>query len=248
MSSTNAASVPDRCPEHRTVLITGGNRGIGRACADAFAALGDRVAVTTRGEPVPGFFSVKCDVRIRDEVDAAVDAVEREFGKQLQVVVANAGVTADHLSLVMKDEAFEDVVATNLSGAFYVARRAARSMMRARDGRIVFVGSVVGFMGAPGQANYAASKAALVGLARSMARELGPRHVTVNVVVPGAVDTDMLAAVADARRSAIQSAIPLGRLATAEEVASTVTFVASRGASYMTGAVLPVDGGLGMGM
>lgn len=231
----------------RCVLVTGGSRGIGRAVADAFLAAGDRVAVTYRtGEPPEGGYGVRCDVRDQAEVDAAFAAVEEALGP-VEVLVANAGVTRDTLLLRMSDEDWSTVLDTNLTGAFRVARRAARGMLRARQGRIVLVSSVVGLTGSAGQANYAASKAGLVGFARSLARELGSRGITVNVVAPGFVETDMTAALPAQRREEILASVPLGRYATAEEVAGVVRFLAGPEAAYITGAVLPVDGGLGMG-
>lgn len=230
----------------RVVLVTGGGRGIGRAVADAFAAQGDRVAVTHRSEPVEGFVSVRCDVTDPDEVDTAVTEVEERLGP-VEVLVANAGVTADQLLVRMKDDDFTSVVDANLTGAWRVARRVARGMMKARSGRIIFVSSVVGLTGQAGQSNYAASKAGLVGLARSIARELGSRNITANVVAPGPVATDMLAGLDDSTRDAIVASVPLGRIAEPDEVAAAITFLAGPGAGYITGAVLPVDGGLGMG-
>ncbi|MEM8902806.1 MAG: 3-oxoacyl-ACP reductase FabG [Actinomycetota bacterium] len=230
----------------RVVLVTGGGRGIGRAVADAFVAQGDRVAVTHRSAPVDGFVSVRCDVTDPDEVDAAVGEVEQRLGP-VEVLVANAGVTADQLLVRMKDDDFTSVVDANLTGAWRVARRVARGMMKARSGRIIFVSSVVGLSGQAGQSNYAASKAGLVGLARSIARELGSRNVTANVVAPGPVATDMLGELDDATRAAIVEQVPLARVAEPDEIAAAVTFLAGPGAGYITGAVLPVDGGLGMG-
>jgi 3-oxoacyl-[acyl-carrier protein] reductase len=234
--------------EPRVVLVTGGARGIGLACARAFVAAGDRVAVTYRTKPPEGddVLAVSCDVTSTAEVDAAVDEVEERLGR-VGVVVANAGANRDGLVLKMSDDAFDEVLDTNLAGAFRVARRAARSMVRARSGRLIFVSSVVGLTGSAGQVNYAASKAGLVGLARSLARELAPRGVTANVVAPGPVATDMTDALPEARRAELAAAVPLGRFATVEEVAAAVTFLASPEAAAITGAVLPVDGGLGMG-
>jgi NAD(P)-dependent dehydrogenase (short-subunit alcohol dehydrogenase family) len=230
----------------RIVLVTGGNRGIGLAIAQRFAALGDRVAVTSRSGDVDGFLTLKCDVTSGEEVDAAFDRLEQEWGPA-EVVVSNAGVTRDGLTLRMKDDDFTSVVDANLAGAFRVARRAVKPMTRARTGRLVFLSSVVALSGSAGQANYAASKAGLVGLARSLAREFASRNVTANVVAPGPIETDMTAVLSDDRLVAFTAAVPLGRLGTSDEVAAAVTFLASPEAAYITGAVLPVDGGLGMG-
>ncbi|GAA1629482.1 3-oxoacyl-ACP reductase FabG [Actinoplanes couchii] len=231
----------------RTVLVTGGNRGIGLAIAQAFAAQGDRVAVTHRGSAVPdGLFGVKCDITDSAAVDAAFTEVEKELGP-VEVVVANAGITDDTLLLRMSDEQFERVVDTNLTGAFRVAKRASSKMLRAKWGRIIFISSVVGLYGGPGQVNYAASKAGLVGMARSITRELGTRNITANVVAPGFIETEMTAVLPDARKAEIIKAVPAGRLASVDEVAAAVTFLAGDSAAYISGAVLPVDGGLGMG-
>ena len=231
----------------RTVLVTGGNRGIGLAIARAFAEAGDKVAVTYRsGEPPAGLFGVKCDITDSEQVDQAFKEVEAEHGP-VEVLIANAGVTRDTLLLRMTEEDFTSVVDTNLTGAFRVVKRATKLMMRARKGRVVLISSVVGLSGSPGQANYAASKAGLVGFARSLARELGPRNITVNVVAPGFVDTDMTAVLSDERRAEIVAGVPLGRYASPAEIASTVRFLSSDEAAYITGAVIPVDGGLGMG-
>ena len=231
----------------RVVLITGGSRGIGLATAQRFAALGDRVAVTYNSSPPPdGFFAVKCDVTSAADVDAAFTAVEQHFGP-VEVLVSNAGMTKDMLILRMSETDFSDVVDANLTAAYRVAKRAAQGMLKARRGRMIFVSSVVGMLGSAGQANYSASKAGLIGLARSIARELGSRSITANVVAPGPVATDMLAALSEDRVNTLTQAVPLGRLASPEEVAGTIAFLASPDAAYITGAVIPVDGGLGMG-
>jgi 3-oxoacyl-[acyl-carrier protein] reductase len=231
----------------RTVLVTGGARGIGLAVARRFAALGENVAVTYNSSPPPDdLFGVACDVTSADSVDAAFKAVEERFGP-VEVLVSNAGITKDGLLLKMSEESFTSVIDTNLTAAYRVAKRATPAMLRARSGRIILVSSVVGLLGAAGQANYAASKAGLVGFARSLARELGSRSITVNVVAPGPVETDMTAALGDKRLAEITDAVPLGRMASADEIAGVVAFLASADAAYITGAVVPVDGGLGMG-
>jgi len=231
----------------RSVLVTGGNRGIGLAIARAFAEAGDKVAVTYRsGEPPEGLLGVRCDITDAEQVDQAFKEVEAAHGP-VEVLVANAGVTRDTLLLRMTEEDFTSVLDTNLTGAFRVVKRASKLMMRARKGRVVLISSVVGLTGSPGQANYAASKAGLVGFARSLARELGPRNITVNVVAPGFVDTDMTAVLSAERRAEIVAGVPLGRYADPAEIASTVRFLSSDEAAYITGAVIPVDGGLGMG-
>ena len=233
-------------PAGRVVLVTGGTRGIGLACAHAFSAAGDRVAVTHRTDPVPGFTSVACDVSSTASVDAAFATVEESLGR-VEVLVANAGITKDNLVLRMTEDDFTSVVDTNLGGAFRAVKRAVPGMLRARKGRIVLISSVVGLLGSGGQVNYAASKAGLIGMARSLVREIGNRDITVNVVAPGFVETDMTAGLPDDRKQAILGQIPLGRMATADEVAGVVAWLASDAAAYVTGAVIPVDGGLGMG-
>jgi 3-oxoacyl-[acyl-carrier protein] reductase len=231
----------------RSVLVTGGNRGIGLAIARELAVGGDAVAVTYRsGEPPEDLFGVRCDVTSWADVDAAFAKIEAEQGP-VEVVVANAGVTKDTLLALMSEDDFGSVLDTNLTGAFRVAKRAVRGMMRMRRGRIILISSVVGLLGSGGQANYAASKAGLVGLARSLARELGSRNITANVVAPGFVETDMTAALDEDRQAEIKKQIPLGRIAGPEEIAKVVRFVAGDDAAYITGAVIPVDGGLGMG-
>jgi len=230
----------------RAVLVTGGNRGIGRAIAAGFAAGGDRVAITVRSGPVDGLLSVPCDVTDSVAVDRAVGTVEAELGP-IEVLVANAGTNDDKLLLQMDEESFGRVLDTNLVGTFRVVRRALPKMLRARKGRIVLISSVVALSGSPGQANYAASKAGLIGFGRSLAREVGGRNVTVNIVAPGFIETDMTAALGEARRSDILGQVPLKRFGRAEEVASLVRWLASDDAGYMTGAVVPLDGGLGMG-
>lgn len=236
----------------RVVLVTGGNRGIGLAIAQAFVALGDRVAITARNGQLPAELEgsdvlvVQADVTDTASVDAAFDRIEAELGP-VEVVVANAGVTRDGLILRMSDDDVDAVIDTNLVGSLRVARRAAKGMLRLRRGRIVFVSSVVGLLGSAGQANYAASKAGLVGLARSLARELGSRGITANVVAPGFVDTEMTAVLGEDRKTEILGSVPLGRYASTDEIARVVTFLAGDAAGYITGAVVPVDGGLGMG-
>jgi len=228
------------------VLVTGGNRGIGLAIARDLARAGHRVAVTHRRDPVEGFLSVRCDVTSEADVDSAFATVEEKLGP-VEILVSNAGANADQLLLSMKEEAWSGVIDTNLSGAYRVARRATSKMIRARWGRMIFISSVVALTGSPGQTNYAASKAGLIGFSRSLARELGGRGVTVNVVSPGFVTTDMTAALSEARQAEILEQVPLKRMATPEEVAAATTFLASDAAGYITGAVIPVDGGLGMG-
>lgn len=230
----------------RSVLITGGNRGIGLTTARLLAAQGHRVAVTSRDGQVDGLFTVKCDVTDTASVDAAFATAEEEHGP-IEVLVANAGICEDQLLLRMSEESFARVVDTNLTSAFRVAKRASRSMLRQRWGRLLFVSSVVGLSGSAGQASYAASKAGLVGFSRSLARELGSRGVTANVVAPGFVDTDMTAGLSDERRAQVLASIPAGRTADSAEIAAVLAFLASDEAGYVNGAVIPVDGGLGMG-
>ena len=232
----------------RVVLVTGGSRGIGLATAQAFAAAGDSVAVTYRSSPPPDdrLLAVECDQTDSAQVDACYSAIQEQLGP-VEVLVANAGITRDKLLLRMSDDDFADVINTNLTGSYRMAKRAAKTMLRARAGRVIFISSVVGLLGSAGQVNYAASKAGLIGMARSMARELGSRNITVNVVAPGPVATDMIDELNDAQRAAITDAVPLGRVASPAEIAAAVVFLASPQAGYITGAVLPVDGGLGMG-
>ena len=248
MERTRAVNCRRRRVVSRVVLITGGARGIGLACAERFAALGDRVAVTYHASPPPeGYFAVRCDVTSGDDVDAAFTAVEEHFGDPVEVLVSNAGITRDGLLLRMSEEDFTSVIDANLTAAYRVVKRASRSMLKARRGRIVLVSSVVGLLGSAGQANYAASKAGLVGFARSIARELGSRSITVNVVAPGPVATDMTAALGGDRIAELTSMVPLQRVAEPGEIAGVIAFLASDDAAYITGAVIPVDGGLGMG-
>jgi 3-oxoacyl-[acyl-carrier protein] reductase len=236
----------------RVVLVTGGNRGIGLAIAQAFVAAGDRVAITSRSGELPEALAgsdvlvLTADVTDSASIDAAFDRAEAELGP-VEVAVANAGITRDTLLLRMSDDDIGAVIDTNLVGALRVARRAAKGMIRLRRGRLIFVSSVVGQTGSAGQANYAASKAGLVGVARSLARELGSRGITANVVAPGFVDTDMTAELGEERRGEIVASVPLGRYASPAEVAGVVVFLASDAAGYVTGALVPVDGGLGMG-
>jgi 3-oxoacyl-[acyl-carrier protein] reductase len=238
------------------VLVTGGNRGIGAACVQWFLANGDQVAATHRSDDPPPppegfgadhFLAVRCDVTDPDLVESAFAAVEQHWGP-VEVLVANAGITRDGLVMRMSEEAFTDVIDANLTGSFRVAKRAIAKMLRLHHGRIIFLSSVGAYVGLPGQANYAASKAGLVGMARAMAREVGSRQITVNVVAPGFVDTDMTAALPEDRLIAMTAQVPLGRVGTVGDVAGVVGFLASDGAAYVTGAVIPVDGGLGMGL
>jgi 3-oxoacyl-[acyl-carrier protein] reductase len=231
----------------RSVLVTGGNRGIGRAIAEAFLAQGDKVAVTTRSGGAPdGCLDVRCDITDAAAVEAAFTEVESAHGP-VEVLVANAGITADTLLVRMSEDDWASVIDTNLTGSFRLAKRAVSKMMRARRGRIIFISSVVGLLGSGGQVNYAASKAGLVGMARSIAREYGARGITANVVAPGFVETDMTDALSDDLKATYKAQVPLGRYGTTEEIAAAVTWLASDGAAYITGAVIPVDGGLGMG-
>jgi NAD(P)-dependent dehydrogenase (short-subunit alcohol dehydrogenase family) len=241
-----SSAVPDS-PTGRSVLVTGGNRGIGLAIARALADAGHRVAVTHRsGEPPEGLAGVVCDVTDPASIDAAFTEIEKTQGP-IEVLVSNAGITDDTLLLRMSDDTFTRVLDANLTGSYRVAKRAATGMLRKRWGRMIFISSVVALSGGAGQANYSSSKAGLVGLARSIARELGSRNITANVIAPGFVDTDMTRALPEARRTEIIAQVPLRRYADPSEIASAVVFLASEGAGYITGAVLPVDGGLGMG-
>jgi 3-oxoacyl-[acyl-carrier protein] reductase len=235
-------------PAPRNVLVTGGNRGIGLAIARAFVEGGDNVVITNRkGDAPEGLRAVKCEVTDTESVNAAFDEAEQLLGGPIEVLVANAGITRDTLLMRMSDEEFDDVIATNLAGAFKCVRRASKGMIRLRRGRIILISSVVGLYGAPGQANYAASKSGLVGMARSITRELGGRGITANVVSPGFIDTEMTQALPEKVRESYLAAIPAGRFADPEEVASVVRFIASPEAAYISGAVIPVDGGVGMG-
>lgn len=233
--------------QSRVVLITGGNRGIGYAIASEFVALGHKVAVTVRSGSGPeGTIAVTADVLDSESLDAAISEVEKQLGP-IEILVANAGITKDTLLLRMSDEDFENVIDTNLNGVFRVLKRASKSMIKNRYGRIVLIGSVVGLLGSPGQINYSASKSALVGMARSISRELGGRGITANVVAPGFIDTDMTAELSEDQQKDYLSRIPAGRFAAPAEVAKVVTWIAGEDAAYITGAVIPVDGGLGMG-
>lgn len=227
--------------------MTGGNRGIGRAIAEAFVANGDQVAVTTRSGGAPdGALDVRCDITDPEQVDAAFAQIEEAHGP-VEVLVANAGITADTLLLRMSDDDWSSVIDTNLTGSFRLAKRASKGMLRLKRGRIVFISSVVGLLGSAGQVNYAASKAGLVGMARSIARELGSRSITANVVAPGFIETDMTGVLTDEQKAAILAQVPLGRYGAVDEIAETVLWLTGPGAAYVTGAVIPVDGGLGMG-
>ena len=242
-----APSDPTAAEQGRVALVTGGNRGIGRVIAQHLAAEGYRVAATFRsGDVPPGILGVRCDITDVEQVDAAFSAVESQLGP-VEVLVANAGVTRDTLLMRMSEEDWDAVIETNLTGTFHVVRRAARPMVRARSGRIVLISSVVGQLGSAGQVNYAASKSGLVGLARSLARELGSRGITANVVAPGFIETDMTAELGAETVAKYAASIPLGRLGGVDDVAGAVEFLAGDAAGYITGALLPVDGGLGMG-
>ncbi len=247
MSQSTQTPPSQPSSEPRSVLVTGGNRGIGRAIAEAFLAQGDKVAVTTRSGGAPaGALDVRCDVTDPAAVDAAFAEVEAAHGP-VEVLVANAGITSDTLLLRMSEDDWTSVIDTNLTGSFRLAKRAAKGMLRLRRGRIILISSVVATLGSPGQVNYAASKAGLIGVARSLARELGSRSITTNVVAPGFIETDMTASLPAEQQAEYAARIPLGRLGAAEEVAGTVTWLAGPAAAYVTGAVIPVDGGLGMG-
>lgn len=231
----------------RTVLITGGNRGIGRAIAEEFIAAGHRVAVTVRSGAGPdGSLSVKADVTDAASIDAAFKEVEEKLGP-VEILVANAGITRDTLLMRMTDEEFEEVINTNLTGVFRVLKRATMGMIKAKFGRVIFIGSVVGLLGSAGQVNYSAAKSALVGMARSITRELGGRGITANVIAPGFIDTDMTAELPEEQQADYKRRIPAGRFAAPSEVAKAVAWIASDDAAYISGAVIPVDGGLGMG-
>ena len=228
-------------------LVTGGNRGIGLAIARSLQSEGHRVVITYRsGTPPEGFDAVQMDVADGQSVESAFAKIENEIG-QPEIIVANAGITKDTLVMRMSDEDFESVIDANLTGAFRVAKRATKGLLKLKRGRLIFVGSVVGSVGAAGQVNYSASKSGLVGMARSFARELGSRGITANVIAPGFVETDMTANLDEKRRGDIAAQVPLGRFCSAEEIAEVVSFIASSKASYITGAIIPVDGGLGMG-
>jgi len=231
----------------KVVLVTGGNRGIGKSIAEAFIKAGYKVAVTVRsGEGPEGSLSVKADVTDPASLDAAYAEIEQKLGP-VEILVANAGITRDTLLMRMTDEEFEEVINTNLTGAFRVVRRATKGMIKARYGRVILIGSVVALLGSPGQVNYSAAKSGLIGLARSLTRELGGRGITANVVAPGFIDTDMTAELSDEMQADYKKRIPAGRFASPEEVANVVLFLAGDDAAYISGAVIPVDGGMGMG-
>lgn len=231
----------------RTVLITGGNRGIGYAIAERMIADGHRVAVTSRsGDGPAGALTVRAEMGDSASIDDAFSQVEAELGP-VEVVVANAGITRDTLLLRMSEEDFTEVIDTNLTGTFRVVKRAAKGLLKARFGRVILISSVVGLYGSPGQVNYASSKAALIGFARSLTRELGSRGITANVVAPGFIETDMTQALPEAQQQKYLESIPAARFGQVTEIASAVSWLASDDASYISGAVIPVDGGLGMG-
>jgi len=231
----------------KVALVTGGNRGIGLAIANKFNDDGYQVVVTHRsGNSPAGFEGIVMDVTDSESVNSGIASIEKKYGR-IDVLVANAGITKDGLVMRMSDADFDSVIDTNLNGAFRVARACTRGMLKQKSGRMIFIGSVVGMLGSAGQVNYAATKSGLIGMARSFARELGSRGITANVVAPGFVDTDMTAVLDEARKAQIVSAVPLGRFCSADEIAGVVAFLASPAGAYISGAVIPVDGGLGMG-
>ncbi|HEY5979226.1 MAG TPA: beta-ketoacyl-ACP reductase [Microlunatus sp.] len=247
MTESEPTTTSETATTARVVLVTGGSKGIGRGIAQRLHAAGHRVAATYRSGDVPaGVLGVQCDITDPAQVDAAFSEVERALGP-VEVLVANAGITRDTLLMRMSDDDWSAVIETNLTGAFRVAKRATRAMMRGRFGRMIFISSVVGQLGSAGQVNYSASKAGLVGLARSLARELGSRGVTANVVAPGFIETDMTAVLSEELVKKYTDQIPLGRLGAVDDIAATIEFLAGDGAGYITGALIPVDGGLGMG-